>query len=128
MDFPGARSIAVIERKFENKKRGGYSCNEQIAYISSLVQPDPAALLAIIRSHWTIENSFHYIKDVTYNEDRQTIRIGNGPFNMSLLRSFAISVANLAHAQSMPDAICQFKSHPNSVLKFFKVRFSLAGG
>ena len=127
MDFPGARSIAVIERKFENKKRGGYS-SEQVAYISSLVQPDPASLLAIARSHWTIENSFHYIKDVTFNEDRQIIRIGNGPFNMSLLRSFAISVANLANAKSMPDAIGHFKNYPISVLKSFKVRYGLAGG
>ena len=124
LDFPGARSIAIIERTFENKKRGGCS-NERVAYISSLINPEPDLLLAIVRAHWAIENSLHYVKDTTFHEDRQTMHTAHGHLNMSLLRACAISVANLAQAPSVPEAIAQFKKRKYSVLNSFKVAFRL---
>jgi predicted transposase YbfD/YdcC len=104
LDFPGARTIAVIERYRENKKTGTHSC-ELVAYITSLLDPSPDALLDLIRLHWTIEDRFFYPRDVTYNEDRQTMRLRHGPLNMALLRSFAISCSHLAGCASVPQAI-----------------------
>ena len=126
MAFPGARSIAIIERTLENKKRGGQS-HEQVAYISSLVDPPPELFLAISRSHWAIENSLHYVKDVTYQEDRHPMYKANGHLNMTLLRSCAISIANLLSAASLPSAIGSFKKHKDTVLNCFKVTHRLAG-
>ena len=104
LDFPGARSVAVVSRIFINKKTG-HTSKEEIAYISSLINPDPQVLLQCIRAHWKIENSLHYSKDVTYREDKQTVRTKNAPFNLALLRSFAISCSALINFQSVPDAI-----------------------
>ena len=56
------------------------------------------ALLEIARGHWSIENSCHYVLDMTWDEDRCRIRTGHGPENTSRLRRFAISVLNL-HAK-----------------------------
>lgn len=61
-------------------------------------QAGPADLLRINRGHWTIENSCHYVLDMTWDEDRCRIRTGYGPENTSRLRRFAISVLNL-HAK-----------------------------
>ena len=125
LDFPGARSIAIIQRSFEDKKRGRRS-SEQVAYISSLTQPDPETFLAVSRYHWSIENSLHYVKDFTYLEDRHTMHTANGHFNMSLLRACAISVANLVSAPSMPAACSDFKKTARSLLNSFKVNYRLA--
>lgn len=45
-----------------------------------------------IRDHWRIENSLHYVKDITFKEDRLKIRSGSAPQNISLLRSLVINV------------------------------------
>lgn len=47
---------------------------------------------ACVREHWGIENSLHWVLDMSFNEDRSRIRKDNGPGNFSLLRRFALSL------------------------------------
>ena len=42
-------------------------------------QAQPAELAAIIRGHWLIEDRLHWVRDVTYDEDRSQVRTSNGP-------------------------------------------------
>ena len=49
-------------------------------------------ILKGIRLHSSIENGLHWTKDVLFKEDECRTRMGNGAANLSLLRSFAISV------------------------------------
>jgi len=44
------------------------------------------------RGHWGIENSLHWILDVTFEEDHSRIRKDHGPDNFALLRRMAISL------------------------------------
>ena len=53
-------------------------------------------LAAWIRCHWSIENSIHWVRDVTYDEDRSQIRTGSGPEIMAALRNAAIGALRLA--------------------------------
>jgi hypothetical protein len=39
----------------------------------------PAQNAAWIRPHWHVENQIHWVRDVTYDEDRSQIRTGTGP-------------------------------------------------
>jgi hypothetical protein len=55
----------------------------------------------IIRAHWMIENSEHYIRDVVYGEDRCRCRTGHLPEILALARSVGITYAahhELRHA------------------------------
>lgn len=56
------------------------------------------------RGQWTIENRLHYVRDVSYDEDRSRIRRGAGPRNMAFLRNLAISILRLAGAKLIPQA------------------------
>lgn len=38
------------------------------------------------RSHWGIENSLHWVLDVTFREDDSRVRKNNGSYNLSVLR------------------------------------------
>lgn len=67
---------------------------ERRFYISSL-PADAARLARIIREHWGIENSLHWVLDVTMNEDSQCTRKDNGPENRGLLKKIALNLARL---------------------------------
>ena len=54
-------------------------------YISSLSAP-AEQLLAVIRSHWAIENSLHWTLDVSFREDQCRVRKDHGPQNLATLR------------------------------------------
>nr|WP_255646219.1 ISAs1 family transposase [Actinoplanes polyasparticus] len=59
-------------------------------------QAKPHQLAAWIRSHWSIENAVHWVRDVTYDEDRSQTRTGNGPQVMAALRTAAIGALRTA--------------------------------
>jgi predicted transposase YbfD/YdcC len=60
-------------------------------YISSL-PPRASLLLGCIRAHWSIENSFHWVLDAVFQEDRARTRNTNGAENLALLRRIALNL------------------------------------
>lgn len=89
-EWEGLRSVVMIERhRTENEKISV----EHHYYISSLAA-DAGTILAAVRSHWGIENSLHWVLDVSWNEDQSRIRMGNAAQNVSLLRKISINILN----------------------------------
>jgi len=74
--------------------RYGKVTHETRYYISNL-EENAQTFLHIIRSHWKIENSLHYVKDVAFLEDFNRMRTEQIPQVTSLLRSMAINILNL---------------------------------
>jgi predicted transposase YbfD/YdcC len=60
-------------------------------YRSSL-QAGAADFNAKVRAHWAIENSCHWVLDVTFNEDACRIRRGDGAQNFAILRRIALNL------------------------------------
>ena len=58
---------------------GGY-------YLTSLDAVEVKKIAHAIRSHWAIENSLHYVLDVTFNQDKSRIRKDNSAENFGVLR------------------------------------------
>lgn len=63
-------------------------------YISSL-ETSAQHLNSCIRSHWSIENSLHWILDMVFHEDHSRIRSENAPQNMALLRKWALNLIKI---------------------------------
>lgn len=75
LQWPGAAQVAKIERTREI----GEKVSTETAYIvTSLTAAEagPDRLLELSRTHWGIENRLHYVRDVTFNEDRCRVRAG----------------------------------------------------
>ena len=87
LSFP---SIAMVE---SIRQCDGETSREVRYYISSLA-PDAKRLAESIRTHWSIENSLHWVLDVAFREDESRIRTGNAPTNFTLLRQIALSALN----------------------------------
>jgi predicted transposase YbfD/YdcC len=89
IEFDGAAQVAQVRRTVT---RNGKKTVEVVYLITSDRDADPATLAAWIRGHWHIENKLHWVRDVTYQEDKSLVRTGNAPRVMATLRSLAISL------------------------------------
>jgi hypothetical protein len=56
-------------------------------------------------SHWSIENGLHYVRDMSFDEDRCRIRKHAGAQVMASLRNLAISLLRLAGAVNIASAL-----------------------
>lgn len=91
--WPGLRSVAVVysSREFVNSDKK--SASETRYYITSL--PANAETIAkAARKHWAVENSLHWVLDMSFNEDGSRIRNDNAPEIMSLIRKWALNIIN----------------------------------
>jgi len=77
---------------------------------------DTQQLADALRAHWSIENRLHWVRDVTFDEDRSQIRTGHGPAVMATLRNLAISLHRAAGATNIAQACRIVSRHPNRVL------------
>ncbi|WP_372401705.1 ISAs1 family transposase (plasmid) [Tistrella bauzanensis] len=84
-DWPGLKSVVVVE---STRRVGDKIESETRLYITSL------ALIAafvgpIIRSHWAIENSLHWVMDMVFRDDECRVRTQNAPANFTTLKHMA---------------------------------------
>lgn len=94
VQWPGLESITMVYRtaEFINSKKPDRS---NVMYYISSMKPKVKTLAKHIRGHWAIENSLHYVLDVTFTEDRSRIRKGSGPEVSSCLRKMAANILQL---------------------------------
>ena len=90
-EWPGINHICQVTR---SRWKKGKETRETVYAITSLTEQSASAknLLILNRNHWAIENQLHQVRDVTFNEDRSTLRKGSLPQLMASLRNTAIQV------------------------------------
>ena len=90
--LPGLATLAMVESEVEQAGRTTRACRY---YLSSAVLT-AAGFAAAVRAHWRIENSLHWVLDVTFDEDRARNRRDHGPANLATLRKLALNVLRSA--------------------------------
>jgi predicted transposase YbfD/YdcC len=70
----------------------GKVSREQAFSIGSPGIASAQAFATAVCRHWEIENSLHWVRDVTFREDDCRVRQGHAPQNFSTLRKFALGV------------------------------------
>ena len=87
--WPGAKAAGMVVRVTED--RDGQTTSDVRYFISSSFMSGTRFAQAV-RNHWRIENSLHWVLDVTFDEDQSRTRNRRMANNLSWLRRFAISL------------------------------------
>jgi predicted transposase YbfD/YdcC len=103
--FPYALQLVEIVRERVVISTGVRSVETVYAICSApFEEAGPRQLAQWLRGHWGIENRVHYVRDVTYDEDRSTIRTDTAPQTMAGLRNTAINLHRLDGAVNIAEA------------------------
>jgi predicted transposase YbfD/YdcC len=112
-DWPCLQQVLRIKRTVTNKQTGHTSCETAYAVTSlSKDRATPAQLLRAWREHWTIENRVHWVRDVTFDEDRQQLRAGRAHQVLAALRNTTIGVLRLRGESNIARACRRFAAQP----------------
>ncbi len=115
--FEGAAQVAQLRRTVTKK---GKKTVEVVYLITSDPDADPETLAAWVRGHWEIENKLHWVRDVTYLEDKSLVRTGNAPCVMATLRSLAISLLRLDGHKNVARANRHHARDPQRTVKLLR--------
>src|SRR5215472_17980852 len=91
--WPGLRQAFALGRPVVFQKTGKERV--EVVYGVTSLGPEratPERLLTLVRGQWQIENQSHWVRDVTFDEDRSQGRCGNIPQVMAALRNTAIGL------------------------------------
>jgi predicted transposase YbfD/YdcC len=105
--FAGAHQVAQVRRTTTRQVNGKPKKTVEVVYVITSADhtaAPPATLAAWIQDHWGIENRSHWVRDVSYDEDRSRVRTGNGPQVMATLRNTAIGLLRLDGATNIAAA------------------------
>ena len=86
--LPDLVTIIKVASRAELKDR----CRFETRYYVSSAALSATHAAEAVRGHWAIENSLHWVLDVTFGEDQSRLRTGHGAKNMAIVRHFAINL------------------------------------
>jgi len=121
--WPGLRQVFEIERTVI-EKNSGKTTQEVVYGCTSLDQTraTAATLLKIARGHWAIENKSHWVRDVTFDEDRSQVRRGSIPQVMAALRNTVIGLMRSAGENNIAAACRRYAAQPWSALALIGIK------
>jgi predicted transposase YbfD/YdcC len=93
-------SFAVVQVK-RTRQLKTKTEHETSYYITSLKE-DAKTVAGYIRGHWAIENSQHWVLDVTFREDESQIYADDGAINLATIRR---KLLNLIKAHPLKDSV-----------------------
>lgn len=107
------QQVFQIERRIVRVRTG--EMRQETVYGVTSLPPDRASadhLLAYSRAHWHIENRSHWVRDVTFDEDRSQVRVGSLPQVLAALRNTTIGLLRLHGATNLAAACRRNAAHP----------------
>lgn len=109
--WPGLAQVAQLKRSVTTASK----LREEVVYLITNLPPlqaSPHRLLRLIRGHWRIENGLHYVRDVTFQEDRSHIRTGHAPQILAALRNLVITLIHRQGSSQIAVTRRWFAFHP----------------
>jgi predicted transposase YbfD/YdcC len=122
-DWPGLAQVFQLQRQVIHKKTGAVR-DEVVMGVTSLTveRADAARVLALVRGHWHIENKAHWVRDVTFDEDRSQVRCGNIPQVMAALRNTVLGLMRKAGETNIAAACRRFAAQPVFALELIGIQ------
>jgi predicted transposase YbfD/YdcC len=93
--WPGLKAVVIVESA---REIGDKIERETRFYVTSLI------LLAnqigpIVRSHWAVENSLHWVMDMVFRDDECRVRTDHAPANFTVIKHMATNLLRRASSK-----------------------------
>lgn len=110
--------VAQVAQVTRIVTKNGETSTEIVYLITDLApqQAPPSHLLTLVRGHWGIENHSHYVRDVSFQEDRSRLRTDNAPQILAACRNLALTLLHRAGFSLISSARRSFAYHPERAL------------
>ena len=102
--WPHLKQICRLERRRTVKGRSQATVSYAVTSLPATAA-GAARLLQVSRGHWGIENRVHWVRDVTFDEDRSQIRTGAAPQVMAAFRNLVITLVRRAGHSNVAAAL-----------------------
>jgi len=122
-DWPGLAQVFELGRHVITQKTTEERV--EVVYGVTSLTPErgtPERLLDLVRGHWQIENKSHWVRDVTFDEDRSQVRCGNIPQVMAALRNTTIGLLRWAGYTNIAAACRRFAAQPDLALTLIGIK------
>jgi len=122
-DWPGLAQVFELGRYVITQKTTEERV--EVVYGVTSLSPErgtPERLLELVRGHWQIENQSHWVRDVTFDEDRSQVRCGNIPQVMAALRNTTIGLLRGAGYSNIAAACRRFAAQPDLALTLIGIK------
>lgn len=91
--WPSIRSIGMLYRHSTTRdKQGEVKETHDVTFFISSLPPRVRRLNQLLRDHWSIESSEHYVLDVVFTEDASRIRTGSAPEVAAAFRRLSLNI------------------------------------
>jgi len=122
--WPGLAQVCEVGRQVITQKTAQERV-EVVYGVTSLCpeRATPHRLLELVRGPWGIENKSHWVRDVTFDEDRSQVRCGNIPHMMAALRNTAIGLLRWAGHTNIAAACRRLAAQPAQALALIGIVF-----
>jgi predicted transposase YbfD/YdcC len=128
LDFPHVGQVFLIERTtirtvYRRTKNSKKVKKTKVTYcvaalgMTSLTadQAGPEHLAGYVRTHWSIENKIHWVRDVTLSEDISKVRTDSRPRTMATLRNLAIGLIRQSDHTRIAATIRKIRHRPHLI-------------
>ncbi len=113
--WPYVAQVAQLTRSVTKASK----TTTEVVYLITTLSPtkaSPQRLLALNRGHWSIEKRSHYVRDVSFGEDRSRLRTGHAPQIMAALRNLVITLIHRSGSSRITATRRHFASSPHEAL------------
>jgi hypothetical protein len=122
--WPGLAQVFEVGRHVILQKTG----QERTAVVYGVTSLNPARatpgrVLDLVRGHWHIEHTSHWVRDVTFDEDRSQVRCGSIPPVMAAFRNTAIGLLRWAGHTNIAAACRRLAAQPAQALALIGIEF-----
>ena len=120
LGWPHLAQLCRVERR-RVTVRGGreLKAEGEVTYALTSLPPGragAAVLLRLLRGHWGIENRAHWVRDVTFDEDRCRVRSGAAPQALAACRNLAIALLRRHGHDNIAEATRTYAGRPREAV------------